>query len=467
MSIIFRRIYRLLHQPPETPFERAKRAPRRFIFDYTFAMGVYFTAIGALIATLTDYYGLSVSVSTSIATLPALLTALEFMSNRFFRHLRKFAVVWRLLLPVVVGSVVFPMDIGRVVMVVSFVLMCAVFHIYVPSYNAWTVNVTQGHIRSNYFSTRDLFFLPTQTALAFLFAAVISGAGETGRLREGFLLLAVLELLFILPSLFLLLRTLPNPSDPIISRTGVAAVEHKREKTSIIQDFKQVLADKTYRKVLIFHLVWVFFFQFAGFSAVFQIQVLDQEYFIVTVYNTIGSAIRLALLPVCSYMGVKYGWKKVLYACLSVMMVGVSCWVFINEANLWLLFPAGIILTLIPWAGLGIGMFYFQIGSTKLETRSIYFSAHAGLSGVSSALGVLCCNTLVAALGEMENPAYWVVFALWLFGCVATLVLIFITPFPEGEQHADELDVQAQQQEDELAAERAAAAAEQMAIVAE
>ncbi|MFI3168588.1 MAG: MFS transporter [Faecalibacterium sp.] len=458
MSTLSRRLYKLLHQPPETPFERAKRAPRRFIFDYTFAMGVYFTAIGALIATLTDYYGFSVSVSTAIATMPSLFTALEFLSNRFFKHLRKFAIVWRLLLPTIVGSVIFPMEIGRVVMVIAFVLMCTAFHIYVPSYNAWTVNVTQGHIRSNYFSVRDLFFLPSFTLLSFGFAAIISKAEHAGQLRDGFLLLAAIELLFILPSLFLLLRTLPAPTAPIITRTGAAAPTAESKKASIIAEFKQVLSDKSYRKVLIFHLVWVFFFQFAGFLAVFQIQVLNQEYFTVTLYNTIASVFRIALLPVFSWVGTRYGWKRVIYICLAMMSLGTSCWVFITAENLWLLFPAGIILTTTPWAGLGIGMFHFQIACTKLETRSIYFSAHAGLSGLMAAIGVLCCNALVAVISEMEHPAYFIIFALWLFGCVATCILVANTPFPHAEPSEEEDE--AAQQEAELAAERAAAAKE-------
>ncbi len=466
MTNLSRRVYKLLHQPPETPFERAKRAPRRFIFDYTFAMAVYFTAIGALIATLTEYYGLSVSLSTSIATLPSLMTALEFLSNRFFRHLRKFAIVWRLLLPVIVGSVIFPMEIGRWVMVVSFIIMCTAFHIYVPSYNAWTVNVTQGHIRSNYFSVRDLFFLPTFTVLSFGFAAILSRAETLGRLRDGFLLLAALELLFLLPSLFLLLLTLPNPSAPIISRTGAAQMQTSAKKGSIFAEFKQVLADKRYRKVLVFHLVWVFFFQFAGFLPVFQIQVLEQDYLTVTLYGTVANILRIGLVPLFSWVGVKHGWKPVIYITLGMMGIGTTCWVFITAETLWLLFPIGIILTTTPWAGLGIGMFHFQIACTKMETRSIYFSAHAGLSGIVAALGVLCCNTLVALLSEMETPVYSHVFILWLLGIVATFVLIASTPYPVDETTQGEPNQATEDaaQEAELAAERAEAEQERTTI---
>lgn len=475
MSSFSRRLHNLLHQPPETPFERAKRAPRRLIFDFTLSMGVYYTAIGALIATLTEYYGLSVSLSTAIATLPSLMTAMEFLSNRFFRHLRKFAIVWRLALPVIVGSVVFPLSVGRVVMIVSFIIMCTAFHIFLPSYNAWTVNVTQGHIRSNYFSVRDLFFLPTYTALSFCFAAILSHAEGNGFLREGFLVLAAVELLLLIPSIFLLLHTLPHPTAPIVSRTGVVqgqeAAQKGAKKASILADFKQVLADKKYRKVLAFHIVWTFFFQFAGFLPVFQIQVLGQDYLTVTIYSTVANIIRIGLVPVFSWVGDKYGWKTVLYITLGMVGIGAGCWAFITTQTLWLLFPLGIILTVTPWAGLGIGMFHFQIAYTKMETRSIYFSAHAGLLGIAAAIGVLCCNSLVALLSEMATPMYSLVFLLWLFGIVATVLLIARTPFPtptltHGEESTQSCEDEFDKQEAELAAERAEAAKERATVAA-
>lgn len=468
MSAFKRRIYKLMHRPPDTPFERAQKAPTRFVFDYTLAMSIYFVVVNTLMAKLTAYYELSVGLSTMIVTLPALLTAVEFLSNRYFRHLRKFAVVWRLMLPTVVGSVLLPKQVGSIVMIIAFFIMCLSYHIYLPSYNAYTVNVTQGHIRSNYFSSRDSIFLPAFILLSYLFAAIVSRAEQAGDVRQGFFILVIIEIAFLAPSLWLLLHCLPNPTAPLVSHTGEVqqSKADTASKGAFRKEIKEVLADRSYRKVLVFHVVWVFFFQFSGFLSVYQIQVLQQDYLLVSIYGVIGNTIRFLLLPVFAFVGVKYGWKKVIYICLGIMSMGISCWVLINESNLWLLFPAGNILMNIPWAGLGIGMFYFQIACTKMQTRSMYFSVHAGVVGTVATLGVICCNALVSALSQMQTPPYQIVFFLWLFGAIATFFLVLGTPFPKEEPVQDSLAQQEEALEQELAAERAAAAQEQSQAVA-
>ncbi len=391
--------------------------PLDFMLDHTLAMTVYFIGIGSIIAKLTEYYELPIAIANIITTLPALLTIIEFASNAFYKHLRLLAVIWRLALPATLLTAFFPKSIGAALMVIAFFLACTAYHLFMPSYNAWTVNTTQGKIRSNYFSIRDFIFLAVFSITNFILGLIVSHFEQQDNLPTAFMIVGYVLLVFCLGSFFYLFRKLP----PIPKQT-------ETKHGNFIKQVKLVLLDKPYRRVLLFNIIWNFFAQFSGFISTYQIRILEQSVLTVNSYNAIANIFRMALGLIFAHYASKLGWKKIICICLGIMFLDGICWMAITPENETALFFVACFLKELPWAGLGIGMFHYQINYTDLENRSVYFSVHAGLMGIFAFLGVISCNLIVSVVSVLPTTPYQVVFIPWILGIALTALFVIITP---------------------------------------
>ncbi len=392
--------------------------PLDFMLDYTLAMTVYFIGVGSIIAKLTEYYNLPIALANAITTLPALLTVLEFASNAFYKHLRILTIIWRIALPLTLFAVFFPKSIGATLMVTAFFLACTAYHLFLPSYNAWTVNTTQGKIRSNYFSIRDFIFLGVYSITNFSLGLVISHYEKQENLRTAFIAVGAVLIVFCFASFFIVFRKLPAIPKTKNTQDG-----------NFLQQVKLVLLDKPYRRVLFFHIVWTFFWQFSGFITTYQIRILGQSVLTVNGYNAISNIFRMALSLLFAHFATKIGWKNIICICLGIMVIDGIFWMLITPENVTLLFFISCFLKELPWAGLGIGMFHYQINYTDLENRSVYFSVHAGLMGIFAFLGVLACNLIVSVVSALPNTPYQIAFVPWILGTILTAIFVMTTPY--------------------------------------
>ena len=89
-----------------------EKTPRDFIFDNLLSMSAYWACTGAIIASLTAYYGFSLALSNVVTGLSGTLPVLQLAgglayerTGRPLRFLRLCNGAWRVLLPMVFFSV--------------------------------------------------------------------------------------------------------------------------------------------------------------------------------------------------------------------------------------------------------------------------------------------------------------------------------------------------------------------------
>ncbi|MEG1426085.1 MAG: hypothetical protein RSC76_00200, partial [Oscillospiraceae bacterium] len=173
--------------------EKSERIPGHFIADYTFSQIASTLAVGTVIPKLTAYYNLPLVLSNLLMGIPAALGLIEIFggywynkTNRQMTYIRVTALIWRLLLPVILFSVLLPPPLGAICMISAFFFMWLFQHLGGPAYNAWMISSTKGLIKPNYYSTRDMVFIPFYTVMVLLSGILIDFTEKSGQLVLGF-----------------------------------------------------------------------------------------------------------------------------------------------------------------------------------------------------------------------------------------------------------------------------------------
>lgn len=404
-----------------------KKIPKLFIWDYTLCMTVYWMCTGTLIAKLTESLGMSVAMANIVVALPSMTLTLELIggfayskTEKKYNYVRLTSVMWRLLVPCVFYSVLLPKGIGAVFMLVCYIVMVSTYHLCMPAYNTWLVNSTAGKVKSNYLSVRDTIFITLFTATTFVYGMIADGAINADKAAFGFGVVATIELGFALWSLFFLLKRLPPPD------------RAKSTKLSIKDILQKPFQTKGFYMVLLQNIVWNFGAMFIGnFAAIYQVRVLHIEFAQIVFWGTVGNLARVLFTPVFARIADKIGWKRTTQITLIPMILNALCWVLATKENVWFILPLACILGSIPHAGLGIGLFKYQVAYSQPETRSLTFSVCSAASGVASLIGTTLCTALVAVLSAIEAQPYFIVFMVGIFFAAVTMFLIGITPYDE------------------------------------
>ena len=392
-----------------------------FIVDNMFSCVAYWTCSGALIAKLTQYFGFSLSVSNMLLSFQSMLLVLQLFGGYAYgraenRHhfLKRYNLVWRILLPIVLLSPLLPKSIGGIVMVVALFSMVAGFQFISPGQNAWMISCVEGKVKSSYYSTRDLCFMVMFTAVNFLFGIIVDGTVSKGNALVGFALLGVIEAVLLGVSVYYLLRKMPPPGEA-----------HAREKGTFWTSVLLPLRDKTFAKILLFNMVWNMSNAFIGsFAALYQIRVLELNYVYVVFWSTLGNVLRVVSIPLFARMASRIGWKKVVTIGMGLVLLTGVLWMFTTKQTYGLMFPIVSLLAPVPNGALGVGLFQFQVQNCPPEETSIYFSTTAALGGLSAILGTSMCSTLVEVLTRQSaTPAYWLVFGVGIVGIAITMAL--------------------------------------------
>ena len=251
-----------------------EKTPRDFIFDNLLSMSAYWACTGAIIASLTAYYGFSLALSNVVTGLSGTLPILQLAgglayerTTRPLRFLRLCNGAWRVLLPLVFFSVLLPRTAGAPLMVVCYVLAIGIYQFACPSQTDWLVSSVEGRVRGDYYSVREMFFMLTYTGVFCAVSLIIDRAARHGAQQTGFLAVGVLETMLLAASLTVLLR-LPAPERP-----------EKEEPAPAAAALLEPLRNRRFRRVMLTNMVWSLSGMFiGGFAAVYQIHRMEECY---------------------------------------------------------------------------------------------------------------------------------------------------------------------------------------------
>lgn len=400
-----------------------EKTPRSFILDNLLAMSAYWVSSGAIISSLTKYFGFSLSVSNLItgftATLPIfqLIGGLVYgQSKNPLRFLRISNGLWRVFLPLVFFSVLLPHWAGAPLMLVSYLLAVAIFQFACPSQISWMSSCVDKQVSSNYYSVREMVFMAGFTVTFCISSMTIDKTQRSQNPQLGFLLIGILISVLLSLSLVVLLRI---PAPPVAP-----------QKSPSLKALLDPLRSRPFRCVMLSNACWSFACMFVGgFAAVYQVRILEVTFFQIMLWSTVGNIARTLATPLMGQLARHIGWKYVSALCAGIMSVCALLWIQTTTDNYSLFFPILMILGGLPFAGIGVGFLKMQISTSPEETRSIYFAVLALFNSLASILGSLLCSSLIEAL-ELFSPALLrYVFGVGLVFVLIAILLILHIPY--------------------------------------
>ena len=383
-----------------------EKTPRDFIFDNLLSMSAYWACTGAIIASLTAYYGFSLALSNVVTGLSGTLPILQLAgglayerTTRPLRFLRLCNGTWRVLLPLVFFSVLLPRTAGAPLMVVCYVLAIGIYQFACPSQTDWLVSSVEGRVRGDYYSVREMFFMLTYTGVFCAVSLIIDRAARHGAQQTGFLAVGVLETMLLAASLTVLLR-LPAPERP-----------EKEEPAPAAAALLEPLRNRRFRRVMLTNMVWSLSGMFiGGFAAV----------------------CRSLCTPLRARLAARIGWKNVTALTIAMMACVAALWAAATRQNAAYLFPVLSILGAVPYAGMGVGFLKMQVATSPSATRSMYFSVNSLFNGASALLGSVLCSALIGVLEAYPPHALRCIFFVGLAGALAAAVMAARIPCREA-----------------------------------
>lgn len=394
------------------------KGSRGFILDNLFSMSTYWICSGAIISSLTEYYGFPLPLSNFVTGLTGTLPILQLVGGLSyghtahpFRFLRCSNALWRFFLPLVFLSVLLPKGMGGFLMIVSYILAIGVFQFAAPSQTSWMTSCVEKNAPQNYYSIREVSFMATYTGLFCISSLILEWSRQNGAHRTGFILLGILSAAMLLPSLVVLFCLPPPETAP--------------RKDPFFTALAEPLRNRDFRRVMIAQLTWSFAGMFIGsFAALYQVRVLKVNFFQIMLWMTVGNTLRTLAIPLMAKLAEYINWKRVTALCLAMMALAAVIWFQTTPENAFVLFPLSTILGAIPYAGMGIGFLKMQIRTTPEDSRSVYLSVLSLLLGVSALLGSLFSSSLISYLEQFSQSALRYVFLVGVLSALLAALLV-------------------------------------------
>ena len=401
------------------------RSEKNFIWDNLLSMSAYWISSGAIISSLSKYWGFSLATSNLIVGLTSTLPIVQLIgglafgrAEHPFRFLRLSNGLWRLFLPLVFFSVLLPYWAGAPLMIISYILSIGIFQFAAPSQTSWMISCVEGR-SANFYSMRELTFMAAYSVLFCLVSFVIDFSERSHQQRSGFLLIGSLLTILLIWSLIVLFR-LPPPPSVQTSKSPMLA--------SLLKPFRSPV----FRKAILTNTSWTFSSMFiGGFAAVYQVQVLEMTFFQIMIWTTVANIARTLCIPLMAQLAKHIGWRRVSAFCLSLMAGCAGLWFFATRDNAVYLYPFLSVLLAIPFAGLGVGFLKMQIATTPEDTRSVYISVLALLNGAAALFGSLICSTFIQVLEAYSLSLLRWIFCIGLVGTLISALLILRVPFDD------------------------------------
>ncbi len=401
------------------------KTSRNFIVDNLLCMSAYWICSGAIISSLTEYYGFSLPISNFITGLTATLPILQLagglaygrVSNPF-RFLRLTNGLWRFFLPLVFFSVLLPHWAGAPLMVISYLLAVGIFQFSAPSQTTWMTSCVEKMNPPNFYPAREITFMITYTILYAAASLILDWADRTDSHQPGFVLVGILSAIMLGSSLMVLRQLPPPPSMP--------------KKSSFFSAMAEPFRDKKFRWVMISNMVWCFSGMFiGGFAALYQVRVLHVSFFQIMLWATAANLSRTFFVKPMTKLSERIGWKNVSAFCMGISILSAVTWTFTTPKNSLFLFPIANILSAIPLAGLGIGFLKMQVYTSPEESRSVYLSMLSLLNGIASLIGSLFCSSMIHGLELISIEALRWVFPVGIAIALVAILLVLRVPYKE------------------------------------
>ena len=308
-----------------------------------------------------------------------------------------FALLGRALwLPILAAPFLLPRPLALTAFLVFFAVSFSMLNITVPAWTSWMSDLVPADHRGRYFARRNtmagivgmLIGLP---AAWFLDVSTRRHHWE----GAGFGVLFGIGVLGGIASFLALLRQ-PEPRPRIAPAARAAGVR------GIIEFYSAPFADRNFRSLLVFNMVFVTGQFFAApFFVVYALRNLHLDYIWLQLFATLTSLAGLGSMAVWGYLADKFGNKPL----LAIGVVGVFflpiMWILTTpdhpHAALAIISVNNLAGGLF-WAGVGLTQFNLLIRLSPPDKTGVYVATMAGVTGLTGGLAPLVGGLLMHAL---------------------------------------------------------------------
>ena len=380
---------------------RMEKNLRGFLAEHVLAMSAYWICTGVLVAKLTEYYSLPLSLSNFLTGLSSTLLVLQPIGGIIYpkiKNKRSYLVslnlFWRISLCLVFLTVLLPSVEGGWLVCVFLISMSAGQQLISPAYNDWHVQAVEGRGNSDFYTSRETLFMLVYTVALASIQAILSITEKSGHLKGGFLVSGGIEITLLAMSCVCMLR-LPAPA-PI-----------EKEAPNMFSMMASVFKDKLFAGVLWANTMWSFANMFVGgFFSLYAVRVLKVDLMQIMIWSAVGNFMRGMLAPVFSRLAKKIGWKNCLSLMIGIMMLVAVGWYNTSPQNMWWLVPILLAMSAVPNAGLSVGILRMQIATSPAELRSVYFSVLSFMGGLLSVVATFLCSGMVSGIESGKLPLH-------------------------------------------------------------
>jgi MFS family permease len=377
-----------------------EKGRRLFIYEGSFAGGIFSLTSGAFLAGLASFMGASDEFNGIIGAIPVFAGVAQSFSSLVFEKLerRKFLVsIMCLMFRVLLGIMffipfVFKKSATRLLALAAIYGIAYVLAAFItPAASNWIVSLTPDSIRGKYLAKKDAYSLAFITILTIIFGKLLDIFKGENLESLGFGILGVIIVGLALINFYFL----SSIKEPKVTKAS--------KEIKLKDVFIKPLIDKKFKLIIILFLIWNIALQIAGpFFSVYMVTGLELDYLYIMLMGVISSLVRVIVVPYWGRIADNKSWITCTKYSIAALALCHFLWMFVNSSTVWFFVPFLHVLGGIAWAGLNIALFNIQFLYSPADGRTMYLGANAAIGGLLGFLSTILGSFILTILGEKK-----------------------------------------------------------------
>ena len=301
---------------------------------------------------------------------------------------------------------------------VKVLIMCCILVAYSCKYLTlnvlykWANSYVDPKSRASYSATKEMISLAAGIIFTGVVGYVFDEMEASGNISGGFIMIAVIA--FTISALDIICLVFIKREDKI---------EIKREKKNFKSIIKNTFANKNYRSVLIYSIVYSIATHFnSGFLGTFKIKELAMSVFLIQIVNILASITRISVSHPFGRFSDKHSFASGMTVAIIIMSIAHLCLVFTTPST-WFFIVVYSILVAVATAGLNQNSFNIAYSYVDSEYITEALAIKNCISGICGFLTTLVSSRIFKYIQSNGNS----IFGVQIYAQQFLAILSFIT----------------------------------------
>ncbi len=384
------------------PLKQNKKSRKIFLLEGMAGATISALLSSVFLAKFLDFLGISNSVAAIILQIPLFVAPVQLLSPLFFERFTKKLPYMRFCILTMRAMLIFSSFMAMAVtapalraaiMGVVFIGGYLISNFADPAWVDYQASIVPEKLRISFMGIRNPMMLFTGALSSLVMSFVLDHFINSGRQKEGFIVVFVSAAFFWLIDLFVVCKL----REPVIRR--------EKKKINLKDVITKPLKNKRFREVIAFGGIYQFSLQFANaFFSIYLVSVLKVPLAVATGLGVLSNLVRIIAGFWWGRASKRKSPIKIIIMSLIVLSATYSLWFFATGPVVFMY--AVLILVNITAAigltGLTAGMFAVNTFCAPKEGRTLYFAFNSCFGNLVGFIASLVGATVNRAIGEYE-----------------------------------------------------------------